>query len=114
MLPAIGKIDREVFEKIIYPKLGAPSKNVILGPQHGVDAAVVSIDDKKGDIMVIAEDPTFGLPSLIDYFGWAIVHICASDVAVLGVPPKYLTISLLLPPGTEVSLLDKIWRQVHG
>ncbi len=113
MLPSIGKIDRMVFEKIIYPKLGAADKHIILGPQHGVDAAVISIDDEKEDVMVIAEDPTFGLPSLIDYFGWAIVHICASDVAVLGVPPKYLTISLLLPPGTEVNLLDKIWSQVH-
>ena len=113
MLPSIGKIDREVFEKIIFPKLGFSNKKVLLGPQHGVDAAVISIDDVKGDVMVIAEDPTFGLPALLDYFGWAIVHICASDVAVLGVPPKYMTICLLLPPGTELGLLEKIWGQVH-
>ena len=97
-LPSIGKIDRTVFDKIIYPNLGASDKNVLLGPEHGVDAAVVLLDEEKGEVMVIAEDPTFGMPTLLPYFGWAIVHICASDVAVLGAKPKYMTISLLLPP----------------
>mgnify|MGYP005831076997 CR=1 FL=1 len=114
MLPSIGKIDRTVFDKIIFPKLGIHDKKVIVGPQHGVDAAVILLDEVKRDIMVIAEDPTFGLPSLLDNFGWAIVHICASDVAVLGVPPKYMTICLLLPPGTDASLLDSIWTQIHN
>jgi hydrogenase maturation factor len=63
--------------------------------------------------MVIAEDPTFGMPVLMPHFGWAIVHICASDVAVLGVKPKYMTICLMLPPGSEDSTLEKIWQEIH-
>jgi hydrogenase expression/formation protein HypE len=47
------------------------------------------------------------------HFGWAIVHICASDVAVLGVKPRYLTICLMLPPGAEENVLDGIWREIH-
>ena len=63
--------------------------------------------------MVIAEDPTFGMPVLMPHFGWAIVHICASDVAVLGVKPRYMTICLMLPPGTEETVLENIWEEVH-
>ncbi|HUV75737.1 MAG TPA: AIR synthase family protein [Dehalococcoidales bacterium] len=111
MLPEIGKLDKATFDKIIFSRLGKSDSSVLLGPRHGVDAAVIELP--KGDIMVIAEDPTFGLPVLMPHFGWAIVHICASDVAVLGVKPRYLTICLMLPPGAEENVLDGIWREVH-
>jgi len=95
----------------LFSALGKADKTVLVGPQHGVDAAVVELPD--GNVMVIAEDPTFGLPVLMPHFGWCIVHICASDVAVLGVKPRYLTICLMLPPGTEDSVLEHIWKEVH-
>jgi len=111
MLPEIGKLDKATFDKIIFSRLGKSDSSVLIGPKHGVDAAVIELP--KGDVMVIAEDPTFGLPVLMPHFGWAIVHICASDVAVLGVKPRYLTICLMLPPGTEETVLDGIWQEVH-
>ncbi|MFC1939616.1 AIR synthase family protein [Chloroflexota bacterium] len=111
MLPEIGKVDKAVFDRIIMPQLGKRDKTVLVGPRHGVDAAVVELPD--GGVMVLAEDPTFGLPVLMPHFGWAIVHICASDVAVLGVKPRYMTICLMLPPGTAESTLESIWKEVH-
>jgi hydrogenase maturation factor len=49
--------------------------------------------------MVIAEDPIFPAPGLpLEIFGWFTVHIGASDVAVTGVKPEFMTYSLLLPP----------------
>ncbi len=111
MLPKIGKVDRSSFDRIIYPRLGKKDPSVIVGPQHGVDAAAIELPD--GNVMVVKEDPTFGLPVLMPHFGWAIVHICASDVACLGVRPRYLSISLLLPPGTGSDVLEKMWQEVH-
>ncbi len=110
-MPKIGKIDRSVFNKVIKGKLGKGNKNIIIGPKHGVDAAAIRVEGSK--VMVVAEDPTFGMPSLIPNFGWAIVHICASDVAVLGVPPEYITTCLLFPPSTDSGQLERIWKQVH-
>lgn len=110
MLPQIGKVDRASFDRIIFPRLGKKDGTVVLGPQHGVDAAVIELPDD--NVMVIAEDPTFGLPVLMPHFGWSIVHICASDVAVLGVKPRYMTICLMLPPGTDDSVLEGIWNEV--
>lgn len=111
MLPEIGKVDRASFDRVIYPRLGHKDKSVFIGPQHGVDAAAIELPD--GNVMVVKEDPTFGLPVLMPHFGWAIVHICASDVACLGVKPRYMMICLLLPPGTTDEVLENIWKEVH-
>ncbi|HHV61961.1 MAG TPA: AIR synthase [Firmicutes bacterium] len=114
MLPAIGKVDKETFDKLIFARLGKKRPEVVIGPQHGVDAAAVKVieDDDGERVMVIAEDPTFGMPALMPYFGWSIVHICAGDVATLGVAPQYMTICLLLPPGTSPDALKTIWEQI--
>lgn len=109
-LPSIGKIGIEFFENVISSNLGAKNKNVIIGPKIGVDAAVINLGN--GEVMVVKSDPTFGLPTLLDYFGFAIVHIVASDVAVMGIPPKYMTICLLIPPNFDAMVLEKIWRQL--
>ncbi len=110
MLPEVGKLDRATFDRMILSRLGKKDRSVFIGPQHGVDAAVIDLPG--GDIMVIAEDPTFAMPVIMPYFGWAIVHICASDVAVLGVKPRYMTICLMFPPGTAEDVMDMVWAQV--
>jgi len=112
MLPELGKLDRATFDKLILSRLGKQDSSVYIGPRHGVDAAVIDLPG--GDVMVIAEDPTFGMPVIMPYFGWAIVHICASDVAVLGVKPRYMTICLMFPPGTTEEVVDAVWTQVDG
>ncbi len=110
MLPAIGKLDRESFEKIIFPYLGKENQKVLIGPKHGVDAAVIDLGDR---VMAVATDPTFGMPVVMPFFGWAIAHICASDVAVLGVKPEYMAICILLPPESKPETLKEFWRQLH-
>lgn len=110
-LPEIGKLDKEIFEQVIFPNLGKRDERVLIKPMHGIDAGVIDLGDK---VMVVAEDPTFGMPVLIPYFGWSIVHICASDVAVLGVKPEFMTICLLLPPGTKTKEFEFIWQQIHN
>jgi hydrogenase maturation factor len=48
-------------------------------------------------------------------FGWYTVHIGASDVAVMGVRPRYMTYTLLMPPETREedfrSIVDSIHRE---
>ena len=80
-LPPIGKIGIEFFEKVIKENLGAEDENVIVGPMIGVDAAVVDLKD--GRVLVIKIDPTFSLPVILDYLRFAIVHIVASNVAIM-------------------------------
>lgn len=110
-IESIGKLSPKLFDELIFPYLGKKSNKVIIGPKHGVDAAVIDLGEK---VMVIAEDPTFGLPSLgFKEFGWAIVHICCSDVACLGAKPEFMTICLLFPPKIEKQTIKEIMTSIH-
>ncbi len=107
----VGKLDNELLERAVLRWQGARSDEVIVPPMVGVDAAVVKAGD--GRVLIIAEDPVFTAPGLpLEVFGWAVVHIGASDVAVMGVAPQFMTYSLLLPPGTDESTISTIARSV--
>ncbi len=102
----IGKVSDEFFRRNIAGKLGAPAADLVVGPAMGVDAAVIKVGEQ---YMVVAEDPIFPVPGLpLRDFGWFTVHIGASDVAVLGVKPRYMTYSLLVPPATPEDDLAEI------
>jgi len=110
-IPFVGKLDPGSFDRIIFPRLGAPNQSLIVGPGHGVDAAIVRVGNQ---VMAIAEDPTFGVASWgWRKFGWGIVHICAGDVAITGIEPRFMTICLMLPPGTDSLVLEEIWTAIH-
>jgi hydrogenase expression/formation protein HypE len=92
----VGKPSPRRLEMLLRGQFGAPGGDVIVGPGAGLDAAVVRLGD--GRVMAIAEDPIFPAPKLpLDMMGYFTVHIGASDVAVTGVPPRYMTYTLLLP-----------------
>jgi hydrogenase maturation factor len=110
--PKIGKIDLDTFNSFLLQRLGKRDKTVLVPPQTGVDAAVVDIGD--GKVLIIAEDPIFAVPGQPwEMFGWYTVHIGASDVAVMGVLPRYMTYSLLMPPETKDEDFRTIVDAIH-
>jgi hydrogenase expression/formation protein HypE len=108
----IGKIDEAVFRSLVKGKLGRRDRSVIVPPMTGIDAGVVDIGG--GRVLVVAEDPIFTMPRLsLETFGRFAVHIGASDVAVMGVRPRYMTYSLLLPPETAMEDVGRIVDAIH-
>lgn len=108
----IGKIDLETFETFISRRLGRRDETVLVPPLTGVDAGVIDIGD--GKVLIIAEDPILFAPGTpYDLFGWYAVHIGASDVAVMGVKPRYMTYTLLMPPLTADEDFRKIVDSIH-
>jgi len=108
----IGKIDETVFRALVMGKFGRRDRSVLVPPLTGVDAGVVDLGD--GRVLVVAEDPIFTMPRLpLETFGWFTVHIGASDVAVMGVRPRYMTYSLLLPPETAHGDIGRIVDSIH-
>ncbi|MFB6297700.1 MAG: AIR synthase family protein [Salinirussus sp.] len=108
----LGKVDREFFERVIFPRLGADRADVTVGPRHGVDFGVLSVGESA---VVLATDPVSVLPDL----GWEqaarlALEVVLADVAVSGVGPTHLTISLSLPPGTSDDDLEALWRGIDG
>ena len=110
--PKIGKIDLDTFTSFLLPRLGKSDETVIVAPKTGVDAGVIDIGNDR--VLIIAEDPIFAIPQQpLEMFGWYTVHIGASDIAVMGVKPRYMTYSLLMPPETKEEDFRIIVDAIH-
>jgi hydrogenase expression/formation protein HypE len=111
-LPEIGKISPDVFEKIILPFLGAKDKNVLVGPQNGVDVGIAEIG---GKAVSFTTDPVFIVPEYgWERAAWFAIHIIASDSATSGLEPKYLSIDLNLPMEMTGTQLELVWQKMHS
>lgn len=104
----LGKIDREAFESIIAPHLGAHRDDVALGPTPGIDFGVIDLGER---VAVVATDPISFLAELgHERAGRLALDIVLADVAVSGIAPTHVTVSLSLPPGMRDDDLAGIWR----
>jgi len=110
-MPEIGKISPQIFNEVIYPRLGAKSDKVIVGPQHGVDVAVVEIG---GKAVSFTCDPVFIVPQYgMERAAWFAIHIIASDSVTSGLAPKFLSIDLNLPMEMTKAQLETMWSVIH-
>jgi hydrogenase maturation factor len=80
----------------------------VIGPGVGEDAAVVRLD---GKLLVAKSDPiTLASRDLGRY----LVAVNANDVAVMGAQPRWLLLTILLPPGRDAyRRFTTIMRQVQ-
>ena len=110
-MPEIGKISPEIFKELIFPRLGAKSDKIIVGPQHGVDVGIVEIG---GKAVSFTCDPVFIVPQYgWERSAWFAIHIIASDSVTSGLSPKYLSIDLNLPMEMTKQQLEIMWKVIH-
>lgn len=110
-IPEIGKISSAVFNELIYPRLGAKNKSILVGPQHGVDVGIVQVGNKA---MSITCDPVFIVPEYgWERAAWFAIHIIASDSVTSGLKPTYLSIDLNLPMQITKEQLTVMWEIIH-
>src|SRR4030066_1057581 len=110
-LPEIGKISPEIFSELIFPRLGASSKSIIVGPQHGVDGGIVEIGDKA---VALTTDPGFIGPGYgWERAAWFALHILVSDAVTSGLKPRFLSIDLNLPMEMTKGQLEIVWETMH-
>ena len=98
-----GKIPPRLLQRI----LDLPRKQnqaVVVGPNLGEDAAVLNFD---AGMVVATSDPiTFPTPRP----GYYAVHVNANDVAVMGGKPRFLIVTLIMPPGSSEERILGIMR----
>jgi hydrogenase expression/formation protein HypE len=102
-----GKIPKELLEKYVFTCLGVPNERLIKGPLIGEDAAVIDLGDK---VLIAKANPITGAEEKI---GWLAVHINANDVAARGADPIWYLSIVLLPEGSDESLLETIMKEQH-
>ena len=111
-LPAIGKISPEIFEELIYPRLGKRRESVLVGPRSGVDVGILEIG---GQAVAVTTDPVFIVPEYgWERAAWFAIHILASDVVTSGLAPAYLSIDFNLPMEITGEQLETMWIVMHA
>ena len=97
MTDSFGKVDRSYLDNVIYPRLGASRREIIVGPRFGVDNAVVKVGG--GKVLVATTDPLSFIPGLRPLeSAWLSVHLLASDLTTCGSAPQYGIFDFNLPP----------------
>ena len=108
-----GKATPELFEQVILRRLGARDEDVLVGPRHGVDVGVVRVAD--GVAMALTADPVFVVPAYgWERAAWFAVHILASDASTSGLPLRWMSVDLNLPPSISDEDLTVLWDAFHG
>lgn len=101
----LGKVPHHLLGELLGTiSNGDPS--VLVGPQVGVDAAVLDLGEQ---LLVASTDPiTFSseLP------GWYAVQVNANDVAAMGATPRWFLSTILLPAGTLPETATNLFNQV--
>jgi hydrogenase expression/formation protein HypE len=110
--PRTGKATPELFEEVILRRLGATDRDVLVGPQHGVDVGVVRVAD--GVAMALTADPVFVVPAYgWERAAWFAVHVLASDASTSGLPLRWISVDLNLPPSISDEDLTALWDAFH-
>jgi hydrogenase maturation factor len=110
-IPEIGKISAEIFDELIFPRLGAKSDSILVGPRHGTDVGIVKIG---GKAVSFTTDPVFIVPEFgWERAAWFAIHILASDAVTCGLPPRYISIDLNLPMEITKEQMTILWDTMH-
>ena len=93
---------------MILRRFGATDADVLVGPRHGVDVGVVRVAN--GVAMALTADPVFIVPAYgWERAAWFAVHILASDAATSGLPLRWMSVDLNLPPEISDEDLTGLW-----
>lgn len=110
-IPEIGKISPEIFNELIFPRLGAANNSILVGPQHGVDVGIVEIG---GKAVSLTTDPVFIVPEYgWERAAWFAINILASDSVTSGLKPMMMAIDLNLPMLMTKKQLEIMWDTMH-
>jgi hydrogenase maturation factor len=101
-----GKWPTKDLARLLARYAAAAGPDVPVGPDIGVDAAVVRVG---GGQVVVATDPvTFAT----DNIGWYAVTVNANDMAALGARPRMFVAAVLVPPQSRPTVVESIFADI--
>lgn len=98
----IGKLPNDILEKIVISNIKNKRKEVLVRAAVGEDNAII---DFGKDLCVISTDPITGATKNI---GKLAIHVSCNDVATSGAEPIGVLLTILAPPNTKESHIEKI------
>src|SRR5690606_13065733 len=107
-----GKITSTALEKVLLPYAGHVRKEVVHGPNFGVDTAVIDLGNNLG--LAASSDPLSLVPTIgLKASAWLSVHLLANDMATTGFTPQYAQFVLNLPPHLSIEAFEEYWHYIH-
>ncbi len=104
----LGKLTPQFLSELI-DKYTISDDSIIIGPQVGVDAAVIEFSDK---YLIAKTDPITFVTNDIGYYA---ININANDIACMGGIPRWFLGTLLLPEtATTEEMVRDIFSQVNA
>lgn len=103
-----GKLPGVLLERLIEAYRTLPDPDVLVAPGYGRDAAVV--DAGGGRPLIVKSDPiTFATTGAARY----LVAVNANDIACLGGVPRWISVVMLLPVGTEEPAVETLFADLR-
>ncbi len=103
---ACGKLPPDALARML-KQFKCADERVIVGPQVGIDAAVLDFGDK---YLIVTSDP---ITFTTNEIGWYAVCVNCNDVAVMGGVPRWFFATLLLPENLATEkLVRSIFRDL--
>ena len=103
-----GKIPVDLLKEVVFKNLGATRKEVTIGPEAGIDGAILDLGAKS---LIISMDPITGA---VERIGWLAVNVNANDVATFGVEPAFLFSCILVPEKSDSKIVEAICSQMNA
>jgi hydrogenase maturation factor len=102
-----GKVDPAVLAPLLPTGAGggAAQAGVLIGAAVGEDAAVVAGAER----LVLTSDPITLAGSAVGRYA---VAVNCNDLVAMGAVPRYLTTSILVPPGTDRHALEALFAEL--
>lgn len=104
-----GKIAESVLKRSVLRQLHNRRNEVLLGAGIGEDCAALVLDED--EVFVMSTDPITGTGKDM---GKLAVLVTANDLASSGAEPIGVMLTILLPPGTEETVLKQIMREAEA
>lgn len=105
-----GKLEISLLERLL-KRYTLLDPRVKIGPRVGEDAAVIDLGKGTDRYWIVTSDPITFTTEEMGYYG-VVVNI--NDIATCGGTPEWFSATLLFPEkGSDPSLVEKIFRQIH-
>jgi hydrogenase expression/formation protein HypE len=102
-----GKVSPDVLKSSVYPFTGKLRKEVLVHSGLGEDCSIIDFGDS---VAVLSTDPITGADI---HSGHLSVYVSCNDIAACGAKPIGILVTLLLPVGSDKSILKALMEGIH-
>ncbi len=102
-----GKVPPGILKSSVYPYIGKLRKEVLVHSGLGEDCSIIDFGDS---VAVLSTDPITGADIHSSHLS---VYVSCNDIAACGARPIGILVTLLLPVGSNESLLKELMEGIH-